>query len=88
MNPLSPFGWLLIIVLVGLIIGINLSLFFGTKKKNNPDSWVSRLQEAGKTIRDPFKKEDEKLDRLSQKVHELKGHRSENPSNGEQNERS
>ena len=87
MNPLSPLGWILIILLVGLIVGINLSLFLGAKKKNNPDSWVVRIQEAGKTMRDPFRKEDEKLDNLSQKVLELQKTQSEKNSNGDKNER-
>ena len=87
MNPLSPLGWVLIILLVGLIVGINLSLFLSPKQKNNPDSWVSRLQAAGKTMRDPFRKDDEKLENLSQKVLDLTKQKSEHNSNGEKNER-
>jgi hypothetical protein len=72
MNSLSPLGWILILFLVFLFIGINVSLFTSQKKKDNPDSWVNRIQEAGKTLRDPFRKEDEKLNTLSEKVKELK----------------
>lgn len=86
MNPLSPLGWFLIILLVGLIIGINVDLFFKQKKKNNPDSWVSRIQEAGKIMRDPFRKEDEKLNRLSQKVKELQKIKNKGYLNGDKNE--
>jgi hypothetical protein len=86
MNPLSPFGWFLIILLVALIIGINLSLFLGQKKKHNPDSWVSRLQKAGTTMRDPFREENKKLDNLAQKVIDLKKDQQKDFFNGDKNE--
>lgn len=82
MNPLSPLGWILIILLVCTIVGINLSLFLGSKKKPNPDSWVSRLQHAGRTARDPFHRENEDLEELSKKVKDLGYHQGEN-KNGE-----
>ncbi len=85
MNPLSPLGWILILLLVGLFVGINVDLFF-RQKKNNPDSWVSRIQEAGKIIRDPFGKEEEKLSRLSQKVKELQKLQNKENFNGDKNE--
>jgi hypothetical protein len=86
MNPLSPLGWFLIILLVGLIIGINLSLFFGQKKKHNPDSWVSRLQKAGTTMRDPFREENEKLDNLAQKIIALQKSQKKDLTDGDKNE--
>lgn len=86
MNPLTPFGWFLIILLVGLIIGINLSLFFGQKKKHNPDSWVSRLQKAGNTMRNPFREENEKLDNLAQKIIDLQKSQKKDLNDGDKNE--
>jgi hypothetical protein len=86
MNPLTPFGWFLIILLAALIIGINLSLFFGQKKKHNPDSWVSRLQKAGTTMRDPFREENIKLDNLAQKVIDLQKSQKKDFNDGDKNE--
>jgi uncharacterized membrane protein (DUF106 family) len=77
MNSISPLGWILIIGLVALIIGINASLFMGAKKQHNADSWISRLQAAGKTARDPFRKENDMLDHLSDKVQELQKNKTE-----------
>jgi len=82
MNTLSPLGWILIILLVGLIVGINLSLFLGAKKHPDPDSWVARLQHTGRTARDPFRKENESLEKLSQKVKDLGENQTAN-KNGE-----
>ncbi len=86
MNPLTPFGWFLILLLVGLIVGINLSLFFGQKKKHNPDSWVSRLQKAGSTMRNPFHEENEKLDNLAQKIINLQTNQKKDFTDGDKNE--
>ncbi len=77
MNTLSPLGWILIIGLIALLIGINASLFIGTKNHHNPDSWISRLQAAGKTARDPFRKENEMLDNLSEKIQDLQKNKTE-----------
>lgn len=70
-DPLSPLAWVLIILLAVFIIGINLSLFLGLRKKNPTDNWVDRLINARDTARDPFRKENEKIDELSRKVREL-----------------
>lgn len=86
MNPLSPFGSFLIILLVALIIGINVSLFIGQKKKHNPDSWVSRLQKAGNTMRNPFREDNEKLDNLAQKVIDLQKSQKKELTYGDKNE--
>ncbi len=70
-DPLSPLAWVLIILLAVFIIGINLSLFLGMRKKKSTDNWVNRLVNARDTARDPFHKENEKIDELSRKVKEL-----------------
>jgi hypothetical protein len=70
-DPLSPLAWVLIILLAAFIIGINLSLFLGLRKKKSSDNWVDRLINARETARDPFHKENNKVDELSRKVREL-----------------
>ncbi len=70
-EPLSPLAWVLIILLAVFIIGINLSLFLGMRKKKPTDNWVERLINARDTARNPFGKENEKMDELSKKVREL-----------------
>jgi len=70
-EPLSPLAWVLIILLAVFIIGINLSLFLGMRKKKPTDNWVDRLINARDTARDPFRKENEKIEELSRKVREL-----------------
>lgn len=89
-EPLSLLGWILIIFLVLLILSVNLSLFIGKKKPDNRDNWVSRIATAGKELKDPFHKDDEKLMELSTRVKHLN---DKNPINhndienlGEQNE--
>ena len=70
-EPLSPLAWGLIILLAVFIIGINLSLFLGMRKKKPSDNWVDRLINARNIVQDPFRKENEKIDELSRKVREL-----------------
>lgn len=70
-DPLSPLAWIIIVILAVFIIGINLSLFLGMRKKKSTDNWVNRLINARDTARDPFRKENEKIDELSRKVREL-----------------
>lgn len=70
-NSLSPLAWVLIILLGVFIIGINLSLFLGMRKKKSTDNWVNRMINARDTARNPFRKENEKIDELSKKVREL-----------------
>jgi uncharacterized membrane protein YqiK len=72
MSSLSPLGWVLIVFLVVLTVGINLSLFTSSKKKADPNSWGAKIRAATKTMQDPFHHENEKLDHLAQKVLELK----------------
>jgi hypothetical protein len=70
-DSLTPLAWALIILLAVFIIGINLSLFLGLRKKKSTDNWVDRLINARNTVQDPFRKENEKMDELSRKVREL-----------------
>lgn len=86
-EPLSLFGWILIIFLVLLILSVNLSLFLGRDKTRDQGKWVSRIAAAGREMKDPFHKEDEKLSELASRVQKLKiiGTQKIN-SLGEQNE--
>ncbi len=86
MNPLSPLGWILIFLLIAVFIGINVSLFTAQKKKNDPDSWVSRLQKAATTLRNPFHDEEQKMESLAQQVLKLKRGQTNDFSNGDKNE--
>jgi biopolymer transport protein ExbB/TolQ len=70
-DSLSPLAWVLIILLAVFIIAINLSLFLGMRKKKSTDNWVNRMINTTNTARDPFRKENQKIDELSRKVREL-----------------
>jgi len=70
-DSLPPLAWILIILLAVFIIAINLSLFLGMRKKKSTDNWVNRMIKTSDTARDPFRKENEKIDELSRKVREL-----------------
>jgi len=86
MNPLSPLGWILIILLVTVFIGINVSMFTAQRKKNDPDSWVSRLQKAGTTLKNPFHDDEIRLENLAQKVVDLKHEQKNDFIDGDKNE--
>lgn len=77
-EPLSPLAWVLIILLAVFIVGINLSLFLGMRKKKPSDTWVDRLISARNTVQDPFRKENDKMDELSRKVKELESNKGNN----------
>ena len=86
-EPISLLGWILIVFLVLLIISVNMSLFMSRKKKPNQSNWAARITSAGKELKDPFHKEDEKLSELASRVKQFKHIGNENNnSNGEQYE--
>ena len=70
-TPLPLLGWVLIIFLVALIVGINLSLFV-KKKPQSSEHWMSKLMSAGKEIKDPFHKDEAKLQELADRVARFK----------------
>ncbi|MBP9675294.1 MAG: hypothetical protein KBD67_01015 [Anaerolineaceae bacterium] len=70
-NSISLFGWLLIIFVVFLTIGLFVSLFTHAKKNSKDQTWISMMQNAGTTLRDPFGAENKKLNELSTKVQQL-----------------
>lgn len=71
-NQISPLGWVLIILLVLLIVSLYLSLFTKLKDKKEKHGWISSMQNAGKTIKDPFHNENLKIEELAKSVQKLK----------------
>ncbi len=71
-NPISPLGWVLIIFTALLIISLFVSLFARLKDKGKEPGWIAAVQNAGKTMRDPFGEEYRKMQELSAKVEQLK----------------
>jgi hypothetical protein len=53
------------------IIGINLSLFWNARKKMKSDVWIRRISAAGRTLREPFKTDNDRMSELSKRVQEL-----------------
>ena len=86
-EPISLLGWILIIFLILLIISVNMSLFLGRKKNRNQAEWILKVTSAGKELKDPFHKEEEKLSELASRVKQFKNTGIEkNETTGEQNE--
>ena len=71
-NPVSLLGWVLIIFTALLIISLFVSLFARLKDKGKEPGWISALQRAGKTLRDPFGDETRKMQELSEKVQQFR----------------
>ena len=67
-------GWILIFFLIVLIISLNVSLFTGLKNKNKrgKDHWITKIQNTGDILKDPFQAENMKMLELSEKVERLK----------------
>ena len=70
-TTLSPLGWTLIIFLSLFIVVINVSLFTKLRRRPTRNNWVEKITNAGKTIRDPFRNENEKWKELSEKVNTM-----------------
>ena len=71
-DQLSTLGWILIIGLAVFILALNLGLFLGVKKKVQKDHWIDKLTDAGRALKNPYIKEDEKLQELSTQIKKLK----------------
>lgn len=70
-NTLTSTEWLILILLVVFIVIINISLFKRMKSKPGRENWVSRITEAGRTLKDPFHDETQKMQELSSRVEQL-----------------
>lgn len=71
-QSITPTGWLIIIVFVLLVIGVNVSLLLSFRKKSGSDHWTDSMRHAGEVLRDPWKNENAKLSELSEKVDQIK----------------
>lgn len=70
MNEISTTGWIVIILLGGLIIGINLSLLFALRGRNRKSSG-SEPSSAWQTLKNPWDAEDREWNKLAEKVKHL-----------------
>jgi hypothetical protein len=75
-QSISPTGWLVIIVFVLFVIGVNVSLLLSFRKRSGSDHWTDRMRQAGEVLRDPWKNENAKLTELSEKVQQIKQKKS------------
>lgn len=70
-NEISTLGWVLIVGLALFILALNLGLFMGIKRKMKDGNWVDKMASAGKVLKNPYQKENDQFDRLSQEVKKL-----------------
>lgn len=71
-GEISTLGWILLIGLVIFIVSINVALFTSARKKPNKNNWVEQMRKANLALKDPWKKEDQSLNELSQLAGQLK----------------
>lgn len=76
-QSISPTGWLIIIVFVLFVVGVNVSLLLSFRKRSGSDHWTDRMRQAGEVLRDPWKNENAKLTELSEKVQQIKQKKSD-----------
>lgn len=72
MSSISPLGLTIIIVTAIFILALNLGLFLGVKQKSQKGNWMEKISNANKILKDPFKKEYEQYEQLSDEVEKLK----------------
>jgi hypothetical protein len=71
-NEISTLGWVLIIGLALFILALNLGLFVGLGRKMKDGNWVDKMASAGKVLKDPYKKDNDQFNQLSQEVEKFK----------------
>jgi hypothetical protein len=82
-SNISPLGWALILLIIVLTISLYIGLFIRLKKKPEKPMWISSMQEAGKTLKDPFRLENARMEKLATSVEQFKNHgKSENDETG------
>lgn len=84
-DQISTLGWVLIIGLAVFILALNLGLFLGVKQKMQKDNWIDKMTSASKVLRDPSKKDNDKLQQLSDEVKNLKQNTIGAINNGKEN---
>jgi hypothetical protein len=72
LSNISTLGWIIIIGLAVFILVLNLSLFFGIKRKMEKDNWIDKLSAAGDVLRHPMQKENDLYQELSEQVAKIK----------------
>ncbi len=80
MNDISTTGWIVIILLAGLLIGTNLSLIAALRNRNKKSSHT-QTHSAWDTMKNPWDAEDHKWGELAEKVKNLPESRSDDPDN-------
>lgn len=83
-KEISPLGWVLIILVVALTISLYISLFSKLKQKPEKPGWINSMQEAGKTLKDPFRRENARMEELSRNVEKLTHHHANGENTGNQ----
>ncbi|MCX6054897.1 MAG: hypothetical protein NTZ74_08295 [Chloroflexi bacterium] len=71
-NSISNLGWILIISLALFIFAINIVLFLGVKKKMQKGNWIDKMSAAGRTLKDPFLRDNDQFQELSTRVEKFK----------------
>jgi hypothetical protein len=70
-QSISPLGWVFIILFILFVVGVNVSIFLNFRKKSNRDNWTAHMRDAGVVMRNPWGKEDQRMQELSKKVEQL-----------------
>lgn len=78
MKEISLLGWILIILVVALTISLFVSLFSRLKGNAEKPGWINTMQEAGKTLKDPFRHDNSRMEELAKNVEQLKQNRETN----------
>jgi uncharacterized membrane protein (DUF106 family) len=76
-KEISLLGWILIILVVALTISLFVNLFSRLKGKAEKPGWINTMQEAGKTLKDPFRQENARMEELARNVEKLQQFRRE-----------
>lgn len=77
-SNLSTLGWVIIIGLAAFILVLNLGLLLGVRQKMQKNNWIDKMTDAGQVLRHPLKKENERLQALSDQVSKIKPLMDEN----------
>lgn len=74
MNEITPLGWIIIVFVIAIFVGTNLSLFGAVRKRNqkNESHIADKLIQ---TARNPFEKEDLEWKKLADQVASIKKNR-------------
>ena len=84
-SNLSILGWVIIIGLAVFILVLNLGLLLGVPQRmQKKHEWVDKMTNAGQVLRHPLRKENDRLQALSDQVSKLKPSIDENGTNSEE----